>query len=306
MAQMNLNQMRQLAWNLGVRNGTDYLMFTPYVIDISITAAINDFCDRTKFTKRTDPITLTANTMTLPAFPTGFVPGRLLDAIMTSSNVQTFPPCFGPWMSYQTVGAPVVDPTYGYAVQNLNAELTQCDYATVVNLRQSVAQQGQPGLIAFDTASTGVVYPQPTENYTLTLTWFEPMTVFTPGTQGTWSATKTYYPNDAVTGSSAATFICTAPPTAPQNINFYPEGNPLYWTAATLTVVDPSTITAPSTLPDNILSAIIAYGVSKYAEPPGNPDKQKQFDQLVLDYKYLGSDGTNSVTRNRGFLGGGY
>lgn len=176
---MDVNSARTLV-RLFARNAQDPDMYTNLQIDTSIQTVCDDFIRRTRCTKRTDAITLTASDSDLPAFPTHFLPDALLAAYLTGDNVTVTPGdsgyagAFGSGR-YYTEGTPAYDgiPT--------SATLRIIPYPQLNDLSHATAMTGQPQFVGFSSTTAGAVYPTPDQDYTLNFLWVEPLTAWTAG-----------------------------------------------------------------------------------------------------------------------------
>ncbi len=292
--------MRNIVRRNSIRSGVDSSMFTDTDIDVAIQSAADEMNDHTMFCERVDTITLTAGTAELQSLPTNFMASRLLDAYLTSSNVVTFPPIYGAWLPYTTRGGPNAMIWGGGWPYEQSAELTVTDPATIINLRQGAPASYQPYMMAFTNYFTGMVYPTPNYDFSLLLRWYEPFTQFVPGTQGTWSATKTYYPGDtASTGTTIFEYSGGIAGSAGNN-----PTNATYWTVAGTGVsTAPSTISAPTTFTDNILRPVLIDGAACYLLNT-DPDRKyaqtsrANFDRYIARMGSRGNIGVRSITKN--------
>jgi hypothetical protein len=161
------------------RNGGVYASRFPAQLDYAIWAAADRFIRETRCLPRVDQITLTNGTAALPAFPTTFRPDRLITAYLTGSNVKVqWVGGLIPEYAYNTIGAPIYA---GDALSYSSARLLRKDYQWLSDLSIARNISQQPALIAFDTWTTGLVYPNPDDNYTLNLRWTDFFTSWTYG-----------------------------------------------------------------------------------------------------------------------------
>jgi hypothetical protein len=110
-------------------------------------------------TLRVDSLILAADSDVLPALPSRFAPHRLRSAWLVSTNV-----------TIETADE--------------SAALQPVDFDQLHKMSILEAEEGQPTQIAFDSLTSGRVYPKPTENYTLKIRWLEPFTTWTAGDSG--------------------------------------------------------------------------------------------------------------------------
>lgn len=156
------------------RDGGTYAQQFPDQVDLAIRAAGNMLILVCKCLPRKDAITLSQDDETLPALPTGFRPERLTDAYLTGDNVQV-------WYN-----AGNLVPNYYNNILNspINAfgqmrrdRLAQMPFSELKDLLYGVPAQGQPNAIAFDSWTSGAVYPKPDQDYTLQLQWQDFLTI---------------------------------------------------------------------------------------------------------------------------------
>ena len=290
---ISLVQMRNIARLQALQNGSDVSLYTPSNLDTAILGSFDDFIDNTKFTKRTDVITLATGTAALPTCPTNFTSGRLLSAYMTSVNVQSWNGIYGQWSPLFAVGQPAWGPLPFTA---FDAELTVVSIEQYINARQGYPQTQQPACIAFDTFNTGFVYPTPDQDYTLTFRWYEPMTPFAAGTQGAWVSGTQYYVGDIVSVSTHG-WYCNTPVA-----NAVSPAAPTWTDLGVMTVTDPNSITCPTNLPDNVARDILIKGTPAFFmfnKPEMLQAAQAQFEAMKLKYIRLGSLGVTAGVRGQ-------
>ena len=285
--------MRQIARLQALAAGSDTSLYTPANLDTAILGAMDDFGDYTKFMKRIDTITLATGTAVLPSLPTNFTAGRLLSAYMTSVNVQAWNGIYGVWCPLFGVG----EPTWGPGLWgNLSAELEQVGIEQYINARQGQPATMQPGCIAFDTYNTGAVYPTPDQDYTLTLRWYEPFTPFQAGTQGAWVNGTQYYVGDIVSVGGTEGWYCNIPNNATS------PAAPNWTDLGAMTVTDPNTITAPASMPDNVLREILIKGAPAFFmfnKPELRAAALQEFEYMKQKYIRLGSLGVVAGVRGQ-------
>lgn len=115
-------------------------------IDRAIQTSCDHFIHRTRCTRTKTGLNLTGGSNILPAFPTRFRPEYLLRArILTSPS------------------------------------LALVDYDTLLDSRNAQDTSGPPQAIAFDTFSSGEVWPKPDQAYTVNFLWYEPLVTWVPG-----------------------------------------------------------------------------------------------------------------------------
>lgn len=132
------------------RNAGDSTMYTDADVDRAIQLVGQRFCRVTRCVKTLSSLTLTAASAALPAFPTGFTPKHLIRA---------------------------------YIADNPALRITDTD--TLRRQRDRMARSDVPELVAFDSTTTGEVFPTPDTGYTLKFLWWEAFTTWTPGSTPT-------------------------------------------------------------------------------------------------------------------------
>ena len=163
------------------RNGGDASMYTDTDIDVALRYAADFLARETLITRRVDSLTLTAGTSALPTFPTGqaaFRPARLINAYLFGSNVQVSDNLESYSGPYYTQGVPT---STGEMSLDLDNALLLTDFATLLRAQTISGNNSQPVWMAFDTLTTGQVWPTPDQNYTVAFSWSDYFTVWTPG-----------------------------------------------------------------------------------------------------------------------------
>lgn len=130
--------------------------FVPLDLDRAIRGSFNRFLRETQITRTTTAVPTVSGTATLDITATSgageFRPGMLLDVPFISSATGTY------------------YPVYGAAWDAIRSQL-----------RESTARD-RPEQIAWLTADTAYLYPIPDAVYTITFTWWAPLTSFNAGT----------------------------------------------------------------------------------------------------------------------------
>jgi hypothetical protein len=130
------------------RNAQDSSMYDTADVDRAIAFIGTRFCRVTKCVKTKTAMTaLTISSAALPAFPTGFRPERLIRAYITDYPM-----------------------------------LRVVDTDLLRRWRNTTPRTDTPEMIAFDSQTTGEVYPTPVAASVITLLWWESFTTFTAGT----------------------------------------------------------------------------------------------------------------------------
>jgi hypothetical protein len=148
-------------------------------LDVSIKTVCDDFIARTHCTRTISTITLSSGSSSLPALPTNFRPERILSSYLTGSNVVA-----GIGGS-RIFGAYYAEGARDYSGSTLSASLTVIPYRQLLEMKYGLAGAGQPQYIAFNDgvtgSTTGEVYPEPDQNYTCTIEWYQPFNSYTDG-----------------------------------------------------------------------------------------------------------------------------
>jgi hypothetical protein len=144
---MNLTEARAFVRQFA-RNAGDSGMYPDSEIDRAIQTVCDDFIDYVRCTRTTTALALTAGSSSLPALPSLFRPERLLRAWIPAKGV-----------------------------------LDKLGHGDLLKLQIDEGNTGLPQFVAFDSFSTGEVYPTPEAGsaYSLKIQWYEPLTVWTPG-----------------------------------------------------------------------------------------------------------------------------
>lgn len=155
----------------------------------------------------------------------------------------------------------------------------------------STPTAGQPTLIGFREDSYAR-FDKPTDQaYTLKVTYRRGLRLFTPGSQGTWSASLTYQVGDVVQGDGdpdSLYYRCVA-----QHTNQQPPASS-YWEQVTTAAITPSTflLNMPPEWAQRVLKTggvgyLLSGGhiISGGAMHPGAPSAMDRFHQLIEDAK---------------------
>lgn len=143
------NTIRQFA-----RNAGDNTMYPDAEVDRAIAAIGYRFVRKTKCTRTKSTLVLTINNNSLPAFPAGFVPQYVSRARVSGNS--------------------------------FDQDVKITDYNQLLDQREADASTGVIQWIAFDTYTTGEVWPKPDFAYTVTLWWFEPFNTSTYNIADAW------------------------------------------------------------------------------------------------------------------------
>lgn len=146
------------------RNGQDSSMYTAVMVESAIQGICNDFITRTQATRATGDLILAAGTAALPSF--GSPAAGTLTGFRTEYLLRAY----------------LVGLTSGTSEGNPNLDITEFGDVMNRSLNRSIA--GQPCLLAFDSISTGMVFPTPDKPYTLRLLWDPPFTSWVAGSGG--------------------------------------------------------------------------------------------------------------------------
>ena len=135
----------------------------------------------------------------------------------------------------------------------------------------------------------------PMVQYTLAIEWWEPMTAFQPGTQGAWSSSNAYYVNDVVSVSTEL-WQCNTP----QAVGGASPSAPNWTDLGAGTITAPTAITAPATLPDDVLQEILSIGTPCYLQfnnPAFLAQARADFADLKARYSRMASHGVKGFSR---------
>ena len=158
------------------RNAKDSTEYGPMALDIAIRTACNTFISATRFTKKLDTLALTAGTYTIDVSTiTHFRPDMLLIAYLTGTNVKA-----SSGGSYE-IGRYYTEGAYSFGPGDYDPNLFRFDFQELNRLRIAMNLSQQPRAVAFDTWTTGMVYPTPDQSYTLNLLWSPPFTSWAYG-----------------------------------------------------------------------------------------------------------------------------
>jgi len=146
------------------RNAGDSSMYSDADIDRAIATVGNRFVRETRCLKTTDSLALTTSSSALPSLPTGFRAERSIRA----------------WVLLA-----------GVAKGTLQFPL----HSDLVEAQIRRARTGLPMFIAFDSWTTGEVYPTPDQDYTVKLQWQQFFTTLAPD-GSTDGATTLNLPDD--------------------------------------------------------------------------------------------------------------
>lgn len=266
------------------RSASDPTFYSNTQVDYSIYAAGEELVRRCYLLPKVSTLTLTANNNDLPSLPTGFRPDLLMSAYLSGSNVQVNPNQSWNWMmQYGTIGAPMFVPTTPTSVI-----LRQVSFDTVLNQLYAYNVVQQPQVIAFNTTTTGKVYPTPNENYTLNLLWNEQFTKWDYGARGSWVSIQNYVIGDLVQYLNNV-YQCVA-----NNSNEIPASNPTYWNP-----LGPGTVDAPTNIilniPDDYYPSLLMYGAVSKMQFPDPEMKFSQYAAQKWEEYILAMAGKNNL-----------
>lgn len=170
----------------GARFARDPSYYDLVRIDTAIQAAGDELIRRCQLLPVTGNVTLTAGSAAIPTFPTGgsgliFRPDRLINAYLSGANVTINGAGYlAPSAPFDTVGAPA----FSALGPPSSTKLANIPFVTLSDAQIGQPQSGQPQAVAFDTTTTGQVYPTPDKNYTLNFQWSDLFTTWSPGGSG--------------------------------------------------------------------------------------------------------------------------
>jgi hypothetical protein len=197
---MNVGTVRTVV-GFSARRARDPAYYTPLRVDAAVAMAANELIRRAKLLPRVDQLTLTGGSSALPAFPTGsggtaFRPDRLIKAYLSGAGVVVNQAgALAASAPYNTVGA--LDSSWVGPPRS--SKLIVPDFITLNDQQIAQPMNGQPQMMAFNSVTTGQVYPTPVtgQNYTLNFCWSDFLTVWTWGaTDNTTLNTVLNLPDD--------------------------------------------------------------------------------------------------------------
>ncbi len=169
-------------------NARSTAMYPDALIDFAIQATCDLVVREAYLLLHIATIPLTSGNMSLPSPPTNFRPDRSARAYLVGANVVVdfgwggYAGDAGAWPEYTVIGQVDPDPAYGVEYNPRRSELLITEFTALLDLSLGVVRSGQPTKMAFNTqTASGIVYPTPDQNYTLTLAWQNQFTQWTAG-----------------------------------------------------------------------------------------------------------------------------
>lgn len=192
--------------SLFLRNGgQDPLAYSDAQKDLAFQQCADELIRESRIDPVIGTMVLQNGSSNLPAVPSvieAFRTDRAITAYLSSSNVQVQGTYLDPNFPYYTEGAPMwsdIIPT--------STVVKIMPYPWVLDNQRAYPQNGQPTMIGFNQLTgTGICFPTPNQDYTLTLQWVDLFSTWTPGTQGAYSSANSYTIGDVVSNGTNGTY----------------------------------------------------------------------------------------------------